>query len=51
MIEVIVGSAILLAGVYLFWWWRSPRLRERIERPKYIFLRQAREFDEAGQDP
>jgi hypothetical protein len=52
MIELIVGSALLLAGLYLFWWWRSPRFRERIERPKHVFLQQAREFDgEAGRDP
>jgi hypothetical protein len=50
MIELIVGSAILLAGLYLFWWWRSPALRERIERPKHVFLRQVQEFDgEAGE--
>jgi hypothetical protein len=48
MIELIVGSAILLAGLYLLWWWRSPGLRERIERPKHDFLQQARDFDDAG---
>lgn len=51
MIELIVGSAILLAGIYLVWWWRSPAVRERIERPKHVFLQQAQEFDEASQDP
>ena len=52
MIELIVGSALLLGGVYLVWWWRSPRLGERIERPKHEFLQQAREYDrEAGRGP
>lgn len=51
MIELIVGSAILLAGLYFAWWWRSPQFRERIERPKHEFLRQAQEFDDAGRRP
>jgi hypothetical protein len=45
VIELIVGSAILLAGLYLYWWWRSPQWRARIERPKHVFLQQSREFD------
>jgi hypothetical protein len=52
MIELIVGSATVLAGLYLYWWWRSPRLREHIEQPKHLFVQQAREFDcEAGKGP
>jgi hypothetical protein len=52
VIELIVGSAMLLAGLYLVWWWLSPRMRDRIERPKHAFLQQAREFDgEAGRRP
>jgi hypothetical protein len=44
LIDVIVGSAILLSGVYLYFWARSPALRERIERPKHVFLQQARDL-------
>ena len=45
LIELVVGSAILLFGVYLYCWIRSASLREHIERPKHAFLRQVREFD------
>jgi hypothetical protein len=45
LIDLIVGSAVLLFGVYLYCWLRSAALRQRIERPKHAFLRQAREFD------
>jgi hypothetical protein len=50
LIDVIVGSAILLSGVYLYFWMRSPALRERIERPKHVFLRQAQDLpDDTGE--
>lgn len=45
MIDVIVGSAVVLFGGYLFAWARSARLRERIEKPKHEFLQQAQAFD------
>lgn len=46
--DLIVGSAVLLFGVYLVCWIRSAALRERIERPKHAFLQQARAFDGHG---
>jgi hypothetical protein len=45
LIDVIVGSAALLFGVYLYCWFRSAALRERIERPKHEFLQQVQECD------
>ncbi len=46
LIDVIVGSAIVLFGAYLYWWASSAELRERIERPKHVFLQQV---DEPGE--
>ena len=46
LIDLIVGTALLLSGVYLYCWLRSASLRQRIERPKHAFLRQAQEFDQ-----
>lgn len=40
VIDLIVASAGLLFGLYLLAWYRSPALRERIERPKHEFLLQ-----------
>lgn len=40
LIDVIVGSAILLFGVYLYFWVSSVALRDRIEKPKHEFLQQ-----------
>jgi hypothetical protein len=51
MINVIVGSAIMLFGAYLYAWARSAALRERIEQPKHAFLQQAQEFDRSSGDP
>lgn len=45
MIDLIVGSAVLLFGLMLLFWLRSPVLRAHIERPKFVFLQQARAFD------
>ncbi len=42
LIDLIVGSAVLLAGGYCVCWLCSPALRARIERPKYTFLEQVR---------
>lgn len=38
LIDLIVASALLLSGLYLWAWYRSPALRDRIEAPKYHFL-------------
>jgi hypothetical protein len=43
LIDVIVGSAILLSGLYLCSWASSATLRRRIEDPKYLFLQQAQD--------
>jgi hypothetical protein len=40
LIDLIVGTAVLLAGGYCVWWLCSPALRARIELPKYSFLEQ-----------
>lgn len=45
LIEVIVGSAILLTGIWLYLWARSPALRDRIEQPKHDFVNRVRQFD------
>jgi len=45
-IDLIVGSAVLLGGLQLLLWLRSPALRERMERPKHVFLEQAQAYDE-----
>ena len=45
MINFIVGSAIVVSGVYLFAWARSAALRDSIEKPKHVFLQSARDFD------
>jgi hypothetical protein len=44
LIDVIVGSAILLSGVYLYCWASSAALRERIEKPKHVFLQQVNDL-------
>jgi len=46
LINLIVGSAMLLFGLYGFFWLRNPVLRARIERPKHVFLEQAQAFDD-----
>jgi hypothetical protein len=52
MIDLIVGSAVVLFGAWLFAWARSARLRERIEKPGHVFLQQVQDFDRgAGADP
>ncbi len=45
LIDVIVGSAVLLTALYCWYWWKDPALRARIERPKYVFLAQALDHD------
>lgn len=47
LIDLIVGSALLLSGLYLLAWYRSPALRERIERPKHHFLLQVSRHEAA----
>lgn len=45
LIDLIVGSALLLFGVYLIAWLRDPALRQRIESPKHVFLAQVQAHD------
>ena len=45
---VIVGSALLLFGLYLLAWLRNPVLRKRIEAPKQVFLAQVLQHDADG---
>jgi hypothetical protein len=45
LIDLIVGAAVLLFGLFLYFWLRSPALRARIERPKHVFLEQAQRQD------
>lgn len=45
-IDLIVGSAIMLFGLFFYFWARSSTLRERMERPKHVFLAQAQAYDE-----
>lgn len=42
LIDLIVGSAVLLTAIYCWYWLRDPQLRERIEQPKHVFLAQVR---------
>jgi hypothetical protein len=51
LIDLIVGSAVLLFGVYLYCWLRSASLRDRIEQPKHAFMQQAQEFDGHNGEP
>ncbi len=46
LIDVIVGSAILLCGVYLYCWASSAALRDRIEKPKHVFLQQVNDLSD-----
>jgi hypothetical protein len=51
LIDLIVGSAVLLFGLFLYFWLRSPALRERIEQPKHVFLAQAQHHDRDTHPP
>ncbi len=42
LIDLIVGSAVLLTAIYCWFWLRDPQLRARIEQPKHVFLAQVR---------
>ncbi len=42
LIDLIVGSAVLLTAIYCWFWLRDPQLRDRIEQPKHVFLAQVR---------
>lgn len=46
IINLIVGTALLLAGGFSLLWFFSPSLRERIEHPKHSFLDSAHSFDQ-----
>lgn len=49
LIDLIVAAAVLLSGLFLYFWLRSPALRAHIERPKHVFLEQALRQDRAVQ--
>jgi len=49
LIDLIVGSALLLCGVFLYCWASSATLRERIERPKHVFLQQVNNPGDSGE--
>jgi hypothetical protein len=51
MIDFIVGAAIVLSGVYVYAWARNPALRDRVERPKHVFLQQVQDFDRNSRRP
>lgn len=45
-IDLIVGAALLLFGLLVLLRACSPGLRERMERPKHVFLAQTQAYDE-----
>jgi len=45
-INIIVAAMIVFACGFLCLWLSSPRLRKKIESPKYKFLDMTRAFDE-----
>lgn len=49
LIDLIVAAAVLLCGLFLYFWLRSPALRAHIERPKHVFLDQALRHDRNAQ--
>lgn len=51
LIDLVVGSSVLLFGLFGYFWLRSAALRARIERPKHLFLEQAQRQDEALRIP
>lgn len=50
LIDLIVGSALLLFGLYLAAWLRSPGLRARIERPKHAFVARVARHERGAQN-
>jgi hypothetical protein len=45
--DLIVGLAILFTVAFLVAWMVSPRLRAWVERPKYRFQKDVRNYDQA----
>ncbi len=45
--DVIVGLAVLFTVMFLLAWMVSPRLRARVERPKYRFQADVRSYDQS----
>jgi hypothetical protein len=43
--DLIVSASLLLALAFVAAWAGSPRLRDRIERPKHRFLEAATDYD------
>jgi hypothetical protein len=48
--DLIVYSALVLAGLYLLCWLSSSSFRRRIEAPKHHFLDQLQAYDQ-GKSP
>ena len=48
--DLIVTLSLLLAGLYVYAYWRYPELRQQIEQPKYRFLSQLQRFEHQHQD-
>ena len=47
--DIIVGLAVLFAVVFLCAWLYSPRLRQRVDRPKFRFQADVERYDGAQQ--
>lgn len=46
IVDIIVLSSLVFAIVFFAAWWRIPRLRAWIERPKYRFQENVQSYDE-----
>ena len=49
--DLIVGSSLLLALMFILGWALSPGLRTWIERPKYRFQDALRDYDRSQHQP
>lgn len=46
--DMVVGSAVLFALVFLVAWLASPKIRLWVERPKYRFQTNLQSYDQAS---